>query len=91
MSGFEFDGKKSLSNLKKHGIDFIEAQDLWNDVDRIEIPAKTLDEPRLLVIGKIKGRLWSSIITYRDDSIRIISVRRARAEEIAIYEGERTG
>ncbi len=91
MSGFEFDDKKSLSNLKKHGIDFVEAQDLWIDIDRVEIPAKTIDEPRLLVIGKIKGKLWSSIITYRNESIRIISVRRAREEEIEIYEGERTG
>jgi len=83
---FEFDKKKSQSNKRKHGIDFIEAQALWNDPDRLEIPAKTIDEARFLVIGKIAGRFWSTIITYREEHIRIISVRRSRKEEIEIYE-----
>ncbi len=83
---FEFDEDKSNSNRNKHGIDFIEAQRLWQDVDRVEIPAKTEDEPRSLVIGMIDSKHWSAIITYRNDNIRIISVRRSRPEEIHIYE-----
>jgi len=83
---FEFDKKKSQSNKRKHGIDFIEAQALWDDPDRVEIPAKTIDEARFLVIGKIGGRFLSTIITYREEHIRIISVRRSRKEEIEIYE-----
>jgi uncharacterized DUF497 family protein len=83
---FEFDHKKSDTNKLKHGIDFIEAQDLWNDLDLLEIPAKTSDEPRFLVIGKIDEKHWTGIITYRNDNIRIISVRRARNEEIELYE-----
>ena len=83
---FEFDPNKSESNKKKHGIDFIEAQVLWDDPDFIEIPARTVDEPRYLVIGDIAGRLWSGIITYRDKNIRIISVRPSRKEEVQIYE-----
>ena len=84
---FEFDSEKSTTNKQKHGIDFYEAQALWNDSDLIEIPAKTADEPRFLVIGKIEGKHWSGVITYRGDSIRIISVRRSRKEEVEIYEG----
>jgi len=84
---FEFDPKKSDSNKNKHGIDFIEAQKLWNDLDLLEIPAKTNDEIRFLVIGKIDEKHWTGIITYRNDNIRIISVRRARNEEIELYEG----
>lgn len=53
---FEFDKEKSPNNKKKHGIDFIEAQALWNDPDRIEIPAKTIDEKRFLMIGKINDK-----------------------------------
>jgi len=83
---FEFDSKKSDDNKKKHGIDFNEAQALWNDPDFIEIPVKTSDEPRFLVIGKIAGKHWSGVITYRDEKIRIISVRRSRKEEVEIYE-----
>ena len=73
-------------NKKKHGIDFNEAQALWNDPDRIEIPAKTIDEERFLIIGKISDKCWSTIITYRNEKVRIISVRRSRKEEIEIYE-----
>ena len=83
---FEFDNRKSQTNKKKHGIDFIEAQALWNDPDRIEIPAKTVDEERFLMIGKISDKCWSAIITYRIEKVRIISVRRSRIEEIEIYE-----
>ena len=83
---FEFDRLKSQLNKKKHGVDFIEAQALWNDPDRIEIPAKTSDENRFLIIGKISDKFWSVIITYRDKKVRIISARRSRKEEIEIYE-----
>lgn len=83
---FEFDPEKSNNNKKKHGIDFLDAQALWYDPDYITIPAKTIDEPRFLVVGKIEGKHWSGVITYRSDNIRIISVRRSRKEEIDIYE-----
>lgn len=83
---FEFDPEKSAANQLKRGIDFRLAQALWDDPDLIEIPAKTEDEPRYLVIGRIEGKHWSGVITYRSEIIRIISVRRSRAEEIDIYE-----
>jgi uncharacterized DUF497 family protein len=86
MIKFEFDEAKSRSNLHKHGIDFVDAQRLWNDPDLLEIPAKNLDEPRFLVIGVITGKHWSGVITHRGNHIRIISVRRARKEEVALYE-----
>jgi uncharacterized DUF497 family protein len=85
---FEFDSKKSDGNKQKHGIDYYEAQALWDDSDLIEIPVKTVDEPRYLVIGKLAEKYWSGVITYRDEKIRIISVRRSRKEEVEIYEGE---
>ncbi len=83
---FEYDNSKSEKNKKKHGIDFIEAQILWDDPDRIEIPARTIDEPRILIIGKIDGKHLSGIFTCRGEKIRIISVRRSRREEVQIYE-----
>ena len=86
MFVFEFDDSKSESNLAKHGIDFIDAQLLWSDSGLLEIPAKTEDEPRYLVIGLIAGKHWSAVITYRGVNIRLISVRRARIEEVALYE-----
>jgi uncharacterized protein len=84
---FEFDPGKSQTDKAKHGIDFIEAQILWNDPDFVEIPVKTGDEPRFLVIGRISDKHWSGVITYWNGRIRIVSVRRARKEEVDIYEG----
>ena len=83
---FVFDPKESKSNKKKHGIDFYETQQLWDDPDFLEIPVKTNDEPRFLVIGKIVGKHWSGVITYRTEMMRIISVRRSRKEEVNIYD-----
>ena len=84
---FEFDSAKSTDNKSKHGVDFVEAQALWEDPDLLEIPARTTDEPRHLIIGRIADRYWSCVLTYREDNIRIMSVRRARPEEIMLYEG----
>lgn len=83
---FEYDPEKSAANLAKHGIDFETAQSLWLDPDLLELKAKTVDEPRIMVIGKIEDKHWSAIVTYRDASIRLISVRRSRDKEIDIYE-----
>lgn len=82
---FEFDAAKSAANLDKHGIDFISAQALWSDPDRLEVPARSLDEPRTQVIGRIGAVVWSAFTTVRSNRIRIISVRRARDEEAAAY------
>ena len=86
MNFFEFDAAKSESNRTKHGIDFVEAQDLWHDPMLMEIPVRTDDEPRYLMIGLIDRKHWSAVITYRGTNVRLISVRRARTEEVAIYE-----
>lgn len=84
---FEFDPNKSRTNSTKHGIDFVQAQQLWRDSARVEIPARTVDEPRWLVIGLINGKHWSAVVTTGQGNMRIICVRRSRVEEVAIYEG----
>ena len=83
---FEFNEFKSRINKRKHGIDFVEAQALWLDKGRVEAAARSDPEPRTLMVGQLGGRHWSAIITYRGDVIRLISVRRSRAREVAIYE-----
>ncbi len=86
MPEFEFDPAKSAANLVKHGIDFDAAQSIWRDPRRIEVPARTTDESRWMVIGQIDGQCWSAVVTYRDDRVRVVSVRRSREGEVAIYE-----
>ena len=84
---FEFDEKKSRANLAKHGIDFVEAQTLWDDPNVLGAPARVADEPRLLVIGAIRGAMWTAVVTFRGERVRIISVRRSREKEVEHYEG----
>lgn len=86
MYEFEFDEAKSKANLDKHGIDFVAAQALWKDPYLLEIRAKSEDEPRFLLIGKISKKHWSAVVTYREARIRLISVRPSRKKEIRLYE-----
>ncbi|MGB1921730.1 BrnT family toxin [uncultured Alcanivorax sp.] len=86
MIEFEFDQTKSKANQDKHGIDFEAAQALWNDPYLLEVRAKSEDEQRFLLIGKIGRKHWSAVVTYREDRIRLISVRRSRKKEVELYE-----
>ena len=83
---FEFDPAKSRANKRKHGIDFVEAQALWDDAEAIEVASTTNVESRFAVIGMIDDKLWTAIVTYRNDNIRLISVRRSWKKEIESYE-----
>lgn len=86
MSEFQYDPKKSLANIKKHGIGFDQAQLLWEDPGLVLIAATSDDEPRTLVIARLRDQHWSAIVTDRNGEIRIISVRRSRIAEIELYE-----
>jgi uncharacterized protein len=86
MHEFEFDDDKSKANLEKHGIDFQSAQALWADPFLLEFQAKSDNEPRFLVIGCIADKHWSAVVTYRNEKIRLISVRRSRESEVELYE-----
>jgi uncharacterized DUF497 family protein len=84
---FEFDAAKSPANKAKHGIDFVQAQSLWSDPDRIEVSGRSTDEPRFQIVGQIGQTTWTATVTYRnEETIRIISVRRARTDEKDQYE-----
>jgi uncharacterized DUF497 family protein len=82
---FEFDPRKSESNKRKHGIDFVEAQAFWKS-RHVLLDAKDASEKRYMVIGRIGSGHWSAIITYRGAAIRIISVRKSTPGEIDTYE-----
>ena len=87
---FEYDEKKSLINRSKHGIDFQEVQELWQDPYAFELPSsQNDDENRFLVLGQINSKNYTTIITYREANIRIISVRRSRDKEVKLYESIR--
>jgi uncharacterized DUF497 family protein len=86
---FEFDPKKSQTNKAKHGINFQEAQGLWNDQAGIEIQLPPFkNEQRYARIAKIaesQPEIWTAIFTLRSEKIRLVSVRRAREKEKETY------
>lgn len=86
MPIFQYDPKKSRSNLKKRGIDFAQAQVLWDDPNHLTITAKSEDETRSLIIARVNEQHWSAVVTDREDEIRLISVRRSRTAEVELYE-----
>jgi len=83
---FEYNESKNRINIEKHGIDFIEAQEIWHDEMMLKVVLDFPDEQRIMCIGKITKKHWTAIITYREESIRIISARRSRKKEILRYE-----
>lgn len=83
---FEYDSAKSMSNLVKHGISFNDAKKMWKDPRLQIIEAHHLNESRWIAIARIEEKYWSAVFTYRDERIRLISARRARQKEIALYE-----
>jgi len=85
---FDFDPQKSRSNKSKHGLDFDEARALWNDERGLVIPVRFLNEERFAIIARLDKALWTAIFTRRGQIIRLISCRRARKEESALYEQE---
>ena len=85
---FEWDVAKSAANRAKHGIDFDSAKNIWLDENRVEIRAAYPVEDRTILVGQYQDKLWTAIYTMRGDTIRIISVRRAREKEARLYEEE---
>jgi len=88
---FEFDSGKNLKNQEKHGISFEEAQELWDDEEAIQIPAISETEERFALLGCVHSKVWAAFFTHRGDVVRLISVRRARTNEVKLYESGKTG
>ena len=84
---FEYDDTKSKINKEKHGIDFVEAQNLWQNADALIVPARIIeDEVRYALISLFRNKCFVAIFTLRDEVYRIISVRRCRKNEEKSYE-----
>ena len=90
---FEWDDKKSASNETKHGVSFDEAKSIFTDqfARLIADPDHSDEEDRFILLGtSIHSRLLVVCHCIRmNDSIRIISARKADKQEREIYEGHR--
>lgn len=84
--GFEYDPAKSEANAAKHGLDFCSAEKLWADPDALAVTGRSESELRQILLGRLDGKLWAAVFTVRGENVRIISVRRARTDEEALYD-----
>jgi uncharacterized DUF497 family protein len=83
---FEWDEEKRRANTEKHGFDFIWARQLFDGRPRFDLSSPRDNEPRILSIGEIDRVMVAAVWTSRgEDTVRIISVRRARHEEERQY------
>lgn len=82
---YEWDERKRLSNLEKHGLDFFDVSAVF-EAPHVEVPSSHSSEKRLLAIGTLKGRFVTIVYTMRGETIRVISFRRARHEERDTYQ-----
>lgn len=85
---FQYDINKIIKNKAKHGVDFEEAKALFKDENLLVIPLEFEDEKRYAYVGKLNNKIWTAIITCRNNVIRLISVRCAHKTEEKYYESD---
>lgn len=83
-AAFEWDERKRLANVAKHGIDFRDATEVF-DRPHLTVPSAHEGEARRISLGLIREAVVAVVWTDRDGVIRLISVRAARRNERQIY------
>ncbi len=87
----EWDESKRLSNLHKHGFDFLRAEDVLYGSHIVINSTYQDSEQRFLAVGTIEGRYATVVYTMRDGNCRIISIRSARDGERRRYQALHSG
>ena len=88
---FEWDDRKAIENLTRHGVSFGEANEVFYDPNAVEVEdaEHSFDESRFVIIGYSTSRMLYVVFAERHkDVIRIISVRPPTASERKLYEQE---
>lgn len=83
-AGFEWDDAKNRRNIEKHGIDFDDVIEVFDEPLLLSRSDRN-NEERWIAIGKSNGHIVAVIFTRRNDVIRIISARAARKNEKDAY------
>ncbi len=86
---FEWDEKKRLINLQRHGIDFADVSEVFaNDTFVVLDNRYDYGETRFVTFGLIDGEVVAVVNTDNEDVIRVISIRKATKNEQIIYFNE---
>jgi uncharacterized DUF497 family protein len=90
IPGFEWDPAKRAANLRKHGIDFVRAVQIFEGFVSQQLDTRwNYGEPRIIATGELGGSVLTVVYTPRGVSLRIISARRANAREARAYRAVR--
>ncbi len=85
---YQWDEDKATCNLQKHGVEFADAVSVFADDAAITIVDEELDEERFVTVGMDAfARILVVVYTWRGESIRVISARKATRHERQQYEG----
>jgi uncharacterized DUF497 family protein len=83
---FEWDESKRKVNIRKHGIDFVDAQSIFEGLTvTVEDTRFDYGETRYITLGFLRGHVLVVAHTERGEKIRIISARKATKNEAKIY------
>jgi hypothetical protein len=86
----QWDPDKAAANLRKHGVDFADAETALRDEMAMTLPDDDPDGERLVTLGTdALGRLLAVVYEWRDDDVRLISARKANRSERLQYERKR--
>jgi len=85
---FEYDPQKAQTNWRKHDVSFAEAELVFFDPLAIhDVDPDSTDEERFIALGMgNSGLLLVVVYTMRNDTVRLISARRATRQEKKVYE-----
>ena len=87
---YQWDPNKARSNMRKHRVQFSDAVAVFEDESAITVEDEHENEERFATIGSdTLGGILVVVYTWRDESIRIISARKATARERKIYEEQK--
>ncbi len=88
---YEWDEDKRLKNIKKHGLDFMDADLVFESSGKVivDVTRAVEKEKRYADFAEVKGRLLKLVYTPRGKKIRVISLRVASVSERRSYEKEK--
>ena len=86
MVKFEWDERKNKSNIEKHGIDFRDAQDIFQSKRlSIDDTRHEYGERRIITVGLIGKSVYVVVYNKREEAIRLVSARKANERERRRY------
>jgi uncharacterized DUF497 family protein len=86
----QWDPEKATANLRKHGVDFADAETALHDEMAMTMPEDNPEEQRFVTLATdALGRLLVVVYEWRGDDVRLISARKANSSERRQYEGKR--